>query len=226
MKRVPEPELMVAPQQAEAYAGPHLDSAYWLFLQCLRKFFPDLAPEDAILDLGCGPAVIPLRLARLFPNCEIHGVDGAHQMLEYGRQAVRREGLEHQVQLIHGILPHRILLPRSRYEMIISNSFLHHLVDPMVLWNTLLAYGRPNAAILIVDLVRPTSEEQARVVVDNYMPDAPHQLREDMLLSLCAGFTLDEVASQLEEAGLTEHLCVKVVSPCQFAVYGKLNRDL
>ena len=226
MKRVPEPELMVGTEQAEVYAGPHLDSAYWLFLQCVRKFFPDLAPEDAILDLGCGPAAIPLRLARLFPNCEIHGVDGAPQMLEHGRQAVQREGLEHQVQLIHGILPQRLLLPRSRYEMIISNSFLHHLVDPMVLWNALHAYGRPNAAILIVDLVRPASEEQARVVVDNYMPDAPLQLREDMMLSLCAGFTLDEVTSQLEEGGLTENLCVKMVSPCQFAVYGKLSGEL
>lgn len=226
MKRIPEPELMVGPEQAEAYAGPHLDSAYWLFLQCFRKFFSDLVPEEAILDIGCGPAAIPLRFARLFPNCEIHGVDGAQQMLEYGRQAIRREGLEHQIQLFHGILPHRLLLPRSHYELIISNSFLHHLDDPMVLWNALHAYGQPNAAILIVDLVRPTSKEQARMVVANFLPDAPFQLREDMMLSLCAGFSRDEVTSQLKEAGLNENLCVKMVSPCQFAVYGRLNRDL
>jgi SAM-dependent methyltransferase len=223
MERVPEPELMNGPEQVAAYAGPGLDSAYWLFVQCFHKYFPDLAPNGAILDLGCGPAAIPLRLARLFSTCEIHGVDGAPRMLEYGRQAVQGEGLEHRVQLIHGILPGKLRLPRSRYEIIISNSFLHHLLDPMILWNALHQYSLPNAAILIIDLLRPASEEQSRAVVDNYMPDASPLLRQDMINSLRAAFTLDEVASQLQQADLTGSLCLKKVTPFQFAVYGTLG---
>ena len=41
-------------------------------------------------DLGCGPAAIPLRLAKLFRHCQIHCVDGAAQMLIQGKQAVQR----------------------------------------------------------------------------------------------------------------------------------------
>ncbi|MHB8788409.1 MAG: class I SAM-dependent methyltransferase [Desulfobulbaceae bacterium] len=222
MKRIPEPELMDDPEQVAAYAGHDLDNAYWLFVQCFHKYFPDLAPDGAILDLGCGPAAIPLRLARLFPSCEIHGLDGAPRMLEYGRQAVQREGLEHQVQLIHGILPEMVRMPRSRYGVIISNSFLHHLADPMILWNALLDYGLPNAAILIIDLLRPASKEHARTVVDKYMPEASPLLRQDMMSSLCAAFTLDEVASQLRQADLAGNLCLIKVTPIQFAVYGRL----
>ena len=85
----PEPALMDNPDQAAAYAGPHLDNAYWFFIQFFRKCFPGLMPKGAILDLGCGTAAIPLRLARIFSDCEIHGVDGAAQMLTYGRMAVR-----------------------------------------------------------------------------------------------------------------------------------------
>lgn len=226
MERVLEPELMNDPEQVAAYAGRDLDSAYRLFVQYFQKYFPALVPDGAILDLGCGPAGIPLRFAQLFPNCQIHGVDGAPLMLAYGRQAAQREGLEQQVQLFHGILPDRLNIPRRRYEVIISNGFLHHLADPMILWDAVRDYSQPNAAILVIDLLRPTSEQQSRVVVDKYLPDAPLLLRQDMMRSLGAAFTLDEIASQLQKANLSGNLCLSMATPFQFAVYGTLDGAL
>jgi len=223
MERIPEPELMNDLEQVAAYAGPHLDNGYWLFIQRFRKFFPRLPREGAALDLGCGPAAIPLRLARLLPQWEIHGVDGSSVMLASGREAVRREGLENRIRLVHGILPGDLILPRKRYEAVISNSFLHHLADPMVLWQAIRRYGEPRAAILVVDLLRPTDEESAELVIDNYVPDAPPMLRRDMLLSLRAAYTLEEISAQLQQADLAGDLAVKMASPCQFAVCGHLS---
>ncbi len=211
------------PRQVAAYGGGCLDNAAWLFIQCLRRFFPGLAAIDAILDLGCGPAAIPLRLAGLFPGCEIHGVEGARHMLAAGEEAVRREGLEKRVRLFHGFLPGTFSLPRGRYEMVISNSFLHHLADPMVLWQAIRRYGLPQARILVIDLVRPKSEKAAELVVDSYLPGAPAALRQDMLLSLRAAYSLEEVRNQLQRAALSPHLTVAMASPCQFAVYGHLS---
>ncbi len=222
MKRILEPELMNDIEQADAYAGQGLDDAYWLFIQCFRKYFRGLTPKGTILDLGCGPAVIPLRLAKLFPACEIHGVDGAPEMLTRGKEAVRREGLERKVHLIHGILPDKLSLPQSAYNIVISNSFLHHLADPMVLWQTIQAYALPNAAVLVIDLLRPASDQEAQLVVDRFMPDAPPMLRRDMLLSLHAAFTLDEIRAQLQEAQLAEYLTPAMPTPFQFAAYGHL----
>lgn len=222
MRRIPEPELMDDPRQVAAYSGCCLDNAAWLFIQCLRRFFPGLVSNDAILDLGCGPAAIPLRLARLFPDCEIHGVEGARHMLTAGEEAVRREGLEKRVRLFHGILPGTFPLPRERYEMVISNSFLHHLADPMVLWQVIHQYGLPHAAVLVIDLVRPANEKAAELVVDTYLPGAPFLLRQDMLLSLRAAYTLEEVRAQLQKAALSPHLTLTMASPCQFAVHGYL----
>jgi SAM-dependent methyltransferase len=223
MKRIPEPEIMNDPEQAAAYAGPDLDNAYWLFLQYFHKYFPNPAPGDAILDLGCGPAAIPLRLARIYPNCEIHCVDGSAHMLAQGEEAVQREGLGHQVFFFHGTLPERLPLPRDRYGIVISNSFLHHLADPTVLWNALHEYCLPYAAVLIIDLLRPASGKEARLVVDKYLPGAPPLVRHDMLLSLCAAFTLDEVAAQLQQANLAGSLTLTKAAPFQFAAYGYLN---
>ena len=223
MMRVPEPALMNDPKQATAYAGKDLDNAYWLFVQLLRKYFPGLAPNDAILDLGCGPAAIPLRLAKLFRHCQIHCVDGAAQMLIQGKQAVQLEGLEEQVHFFHGNLPDKLPLPQDRYEMVISNSFLHHLTDPMILWSAIRDYCLPGGAILIVDLLRPTSEEKAQLLVDQYIPDAPPLLQQDMLISLRAAYTLEEVEAQLEQANLTKNITLTMPTTFQFAAYGYLE---
>lgn len=222
MKRTPEPEFMNDPRQVDVYADRYLDSACWVFIQRFRKYFPGFT-TGTILDLGCGPAAIPRRLARLFPDCQIHGVEGAPRMLAYGREAVQREGLGEQIQLFPGILPDNFSLPRKQYAVIISNSFLHHLADPMILWNTIHKYGLPHAAILIIDLLRPASKERAEFVVDTYVPDAPPLLRQDMLLSLHAAYTLDEVAAQLQKANLAENLTLAMASPFQFAAYGYLS---
>ncbi len=213
------------PAQATAYAGRDLDNAYWLFIQCFRKFFPDLPPTGAILDLGCGPAAIPLRLARLLPHYAIHGVDGAPEMLAHANKAVRREKLDQQIRMFHGILPGKLPLPLSGYDIVISNSFLHHLVDPGVLWHAIRAYGLPNAAVLVIDLLRPADDQEALLVVDRYMPQAPPMLRQDMLFSLHAAFTLDEVRTQLEEAHLEKGFTLTMATPFQFAAYGHLQSD-
>jgi ubiquinone/menaquinone biosynthesis C-methylase UbiE len=226
MQRIPEPELMNDPEQAATYAGPDLDNAYWLFVQFFQKYFPDLVPADAILDLGCGPAAIPMHLAKLFSNCEIHCVDGAAHMLAYGQQAVQRAGLEHQVRLFQGTLPEKLPLPRSRYGIVISNSFLHHLADPMILWEAIHEYCLPGAAILVIDLLRPANEEAAQLVVDKYIPGAPPLLRQDMLLSLRAAFTMEEVTTQLQQSNLTEDLTLTRATPFQFAAYGHLKGEV
>lgn len=223
MERIPEPELMNDPEQVAAYAGPSLDNGSWLFVQRFRKSFPRLAQQGAVLDLGCGPAAIPLRLAGFLPHWEIHGIDGSPAMLASGREAVRREGLDDRVHLFHGILPGDLPLPRVRYEAIISNSFLHHLADPMVLWQAIRRYSLPQAAILVVDLLRPADEESAERIIRTYVPDAPPMLHQDMLLSLRAAYTLEEISAQLQQADLAEDLALRMATPFQFAVCGHLS---
>lgn len=223
MKRVPEPALMNDPKQAAAYAGKDLDNAYWLFIQLFHKYFPNLVPEGTILDLGCGPAAIPQHLAERYANCQIHCVDAAPEMLEQGQQSVLQKGLEKRIHFFRGCLPGKLPLPQNRYEIIISNSFLHHLADPMDLWNALDQYCLPGGAVLIVDLLRPDSKKKARELVNRYMPDAPPLLRQDMRLSLEAAYTMDEVNAQLEEAGLASTISLNMTTTFQFAAYGFLE---
>jgi len=209
-------------EQVAVYTGEGLENAYELFGWCFQKFFPDLESKIHILDLGCGTAGISLCLAKLLAGCSVDGVDGADAMLHAGREAVQQANLAHRVNLFYGKLPAPLELPHSHYGAIVSNSFLHHLTDPMVLWNALKMYGEGDAAILVVDLIRPSSVDDAQDVIEKYMSEAQPLLREDMLHSLLAAFTLEEVASQLQTSGLEKNLRLKRVSPFQFAAYGRL----
>ena len=48
-------------------------------------------------------------------------------------------------------------LETGAYDLLLSNSLLHHLHDPQVLWRSLPVLGRPGAIVLIMDLMRPAS---------------------------------------------------------------------
>ncbi len=221
MERTPEPELMDDLAQARAYAEEDFSEANSLFMEQFGKLYPQPVTGRA-LDLGCGPADITLRFARAYPGCHIDGIDGAEAMLNFGRQALEQEaGLQQRVTLICERLPAPSLTP-GQYQHIISNSLLHHLHDPSLLWQTVTGCARPGASILIMDLLRPDTRSQVDALVERYAESAPDLLKRDFRNSLLAAFTPEEVAQQLRGAGL-ENLAVTRVSDRHMTISGYLQ---
>jgi SAM-dependent methyltransferase len=220
MQRVLEPELMDDPVQAAAYAEADFDDSNSLFVDLFRERFPDFPGRGVVLDLGCGPGDIALRLARLWPGCEIHGLDGAGAMLDLARRAAAQAGpVGERVRFVQGLVPNPAL-PASRYDAIVSNSLLHHLHRPAGLWETVLRAGAPWAPVLIMDLARPPDRDTARGIVDAYAADDPEVLRTDFYHSLLAAFEPEEVVAQLVAAGLDFE--VARVSDRHLAAWGRL----
>ena len=220
MKRVLEPELMDDAEQARAYAEADFSEPNQLFVALFRASCPDETLSGTVLDLGCGPADIPLRLASAYSQSRFHVVDGSGAMLEHARQAWAAAGMSERVVFIEGRLPD-IVLPKSSYDAIISNSLLHQLHFPEVLWSVVKSYGRPGAVVLIMDLERPQDVRRVDGLVKTYAWDAPVVLRRDFRNSLLAAFRVDEVRLQLEAEGLS-CLGVKTVSDRHLAVSGRL----
>jgi cyclopropane fatty-acyl-phospholipid synthase-like methyltransferase len=200
MDRTLEPELMDDPVQAEAYARADFAEVNQGFVDRFREYFPDFS-EGRVLDLGCGPADIAIRFARLYPACHIVGVDASAPMIQFGEQAVRQAGLVD-----------RITFKCERYdavaganitEAVISNSLLHHLPNPLQFWHKLRQFVKPGSPVLVMDLLRPDSPEEAQAIVDRYAAGESEILRRDFYNSLLASFTEDEVTSQLARMNLT-----------------------
>lgn len=206
MPRVPEPEVMDGEAQSKAYAEADFDEVNQGFVDSLLEEFPELGPR--VIDLGCGPGDIPIRLCRARGALtDVVGVDASPAMLELGRAAVREAGLTDRLRLLEAYLPFGDALLDvlgGRFDAVLSNSLLHHLPEPGALWETVKQVGRPGAAVYVMDLKRPESEQDARDIVETYAGDAPEILQRDFFASLCAAFTEDEVAAQLAEAGLQD----------------------
>ena len=221
MERIPEPELMNETEQAAAYAFADFEEPHSRFVALFRETFPDEAIEGTVLDLGCGPGDITIRFVHAYPRCTVHGVDGAAAMLAHGRRRVEAEGLQERVRLLEGYLP-GAALPLDGYDAVISNSLLHHLREPMVLWDTVNRYARPGAPVFIMDLLRPADYEQAQALVDEYAAGEPDILRHDFYHSLLAAYRCEEVTAQLQAAALGS-LSVQAISDRHLLIYGRVR---
>ncbi|MEW6001629.1 MAG: class I SAM-dependent methyltransferase [Nitrospirota bacterium] len=223
MKRIPEPEeLMDDEEQAIAYAGADFEEPHSRFITLFKETFGSSSISGYVLDIGCGPGDITFRFARAYPNCIVHGVDGAEAMLSRARKILENStDLKDRVKLFHGILPDA-LLRREKYDIIISNSLLHHLHNPQILWDAVKLYAAPQAPVFIMDLKRPESPDEARQLVETYSGKEPEILKRDFFNSLLAAFEVVEVKEQLEIAGLS-HFTVTVVSDRHMVISGYIN---
>ena len=211
--------LMTAPEQARAYATADFEEPHSQFVSHFKRVFSDVELHGAVLDAGCGPGDISIRFARTYPECVVDGIDGAQAMLDEGRRLLADSDVQARVSLWRCHLPDE-RPPKAQYQALISNSLLHHLHEPQVLWDAVTAYTVPGGPVFVMDLMRPHSQQQARQLVECYAANEPQILREDFYHSLVAAYTPVEVHEQLQIAGL-QQLQVEVISDRHLIVYGR-----
>ena len=223
MDRILEPELMTDAAQALAYAQADFAQVNQGFVDRFRACFPKTV-GGTMVDLGCGPADIPVRFARALPGFTVTAVDGSEPMIALAHQAVKAAGLAARVHPRCARLP-MLALPLQSFDAVVSNSLLHHLPDPRLFWNELVRLGKPGATVLVMDLFRPESPERARKIVEQYAGNEPPVLKEDFFNSLCAAFTLREIRFQVRSRGLGALVC-ELASDRHWIVWGHLPRGV
>lgn len=200
MNRQLETELMEEPAHVIAYAEADFSSPNQHFMQRLIQLVDPINFHGTALDLGCGPGEISFRFANTYPNSQIYAVDGSKPMLDYARRVIP-VNLTPRVQFILGYIP-QLELPHADYDLIFSNSLLHHLPNPHSLWQTIKRYAHSGTTIAVMDLLRPTSIDEAQNIVHTYASTEPELLQRDFYASLLAAFSLQEITEQLQQAKL------------------------
>ncbi len=219
MERSAEPELMDEPQQVAAYAAADFSLAHEQLLFHLRTLWQGPAPTCSI-DLGTGTGDIAMRLARAYPGCHVTAVDAGAVMLRQAAQLIALAGLAERISLVQRHLPDITGLPHV--PLLVSNSLLHHLPDPMILWRVLPRLACPGALAVIMDLRRPRCMEELEQLVLRHAAADPPILQNDFRASLHAAYTCDEVAAQLREAALP--LTVDAIGDRHWIASGRLQR--
>lgn len=221
LERTPEPEPMDLLSEARAYAMADFSQVNQSFVQDLLAFVDS---EDAMraIDLGTGPADIPIRLARRKTDWRITAVDVSAAMLALARNAVRLAGLEDRIELLQSDAK-RQQPPGEGYDVILSNSILHHISDTATFWAQIRRIGRPGAWVFFRDLYRPDSTKAAQSIVQTHAGAESSTLREEYYRSLLSAYTPEEVRRQLRSAGLAGCLRVETRTDRHMDILGRLE---
>ena len=101
------------------FSPREIDSGTWLLLKQFEDGQIDIAPNDDILDLGCGYGPIGLTLARLAPQGQTLLVDKDFVAVDYTQQNIALNRIANaEVQLSNG-LAH--IPAERRFDIICSN---------------------------------------------------------------------------------------------------------
>ena len=166
------------------------------------------ASTGHFLDVGTGPAQIPLLLAKACPNIQITAIDLAEEMLKIAEQHVIDAGLRDQITL-QLVDAKDLPFPDKSFDGLISNSIVHHIHDAL---KALIDMGRvvkPNGLVLIRDLIRPETIADAQGFVDKYAADDTPYQQKLYYDSFLASFTIPEVNEMLFQMNIPGATVVK-----------------
>jgi ubiquinone/menaquinone biosynthesis C-methylase UbiE len=123
------------------------------------------APDGGtVVDLGCGPGEVLVRLAALAPSLELTGIDVDAEMIERAqRKADRRLGSA-AMRRPRFVVADAAALPFAdeSVDLVVSSFAVHHIPDRHAARSEIMRVLKPGGRALIWDIVSPHGEpEQA-----------------------------------------------------------------
>lgn len=188
-----------------------------------RQFVDDLIAGGPVgpwvVDLGCGPAQIPILLCEAIQEdgleshyrparerLRVMATDVAVEMLEIAKFEIEMAGRVEQIELQQIDLNEPNALHNEIADTLLCNTVLHHLDDPSNAIGLAIDAAKPGGRLFIRDLYRPASETEIESLVEQYGgPESDSgELSPAQLLrqSLHAAFTLDEIRTIITPLGI------------------------
>ena len=199
LERILEPEAMDTAEEAESYDAMDHTAANAAFVDRLYE----LGAGGHMLDLGTGPAHMPILICERDGSARVTGIDLAHHMLRVARHNVDASGLGERIELLHGDAKDLGLADAS-YDAVFSNTILHHIPDPRPFLREARRLVRPGGVLLVRDLFRPADAPTLEDLVSRHAADATPDQRELFAASLHAAFTPEELRELCDECGLED----------------------
>ena len=160
------------------------------------------------LDVGTGPAQIPILLAQRCPNIYITAIDLSDEMLKIAKRHVADAGLTDRITL-ERIDAKTLPYPDNTFDGLISNSIVHHIHDAMTALQEMGRVTHPKGAVLIRDLIRPETPADAQAFVDRYATDDTPYQQKLYYDSFLAAFTVAEVNEMLTQMNMPGAMVVQ-----------------
>ncbi|NEO71459.1 class I SAM-dependent methyltransferase [Moorena sp. SIO3H5] len=199
MSRVLEPEVMDTWEDAIEYDSMDFTEVNGAFAQLAVELGTQ---AGLVLDVGTGTSRIPIIIAQMRPQWQIWAIDLSENMLKVGAQNVEDAGLQEQIKL-EWVDGKQMPYPDSMFDMVISNSIVHHLPDPLPFFREVKRLLKPGGGILLRDLIRPADVATMDALVARISGEYNQYQTQLFRDSLHAALTLDEVNQMVLDAGLS-----------------------
>lgn len=203
LPRKPEPEVMSDVEEVDAYASSaaqnYLDSIDNTLVKQVLSYGLE---TGRLLDLGTGPGGIPLKIARRCPKLRVVGIDRSVNMIRAARRAAAEQSLAERVCFLLADA-NRLCFPDASFDFVLANSLLHHLQNPVAVFDEMARVARPGGVILVRDLRRP-SRLAFPLHVRWYGRYYSGLMKKLFVDSVHAAYTAPELEELLRQSALTE----------------------
>jgi ubiquinone/menaquinone biosynthesis C-methylase UbiE len=200
LPRVLEPEAMDSVEEARDYDAMDHAAVNARFVADFLAAHGPCRGGD-LLDVGTGPARIPIVLCQADPAARVLGVDLAESMIALARHNVAAAGVAGRIACLQGdakALP----LPGGRFEAVLSNTIIHHIPEPAPALAEMVRLIAPGGTVMVRDLARPPTPAALTHLVSLYSENESPSAQALFAASLHAALTVDEVRQMLTDLGL------------------------
>ena len=197
LERILEAEVMDTPEEAIVYDD--MDHA-----EVNERFVDDMMSVGVlagdVLDLGTGPARIPLLLCDRHNDVRVVAVDLSPSMLDVARVNIELSPHVDRIMLDH-IDAKDLPYEEGRFVAVMSNSIVHHIRDPRSTLAEAVRVCAPGGLLYFRDLRRPDTADEVRRLVDMYAGDENEHAQQLFSDSLRAAFTRNEIREYVTPFG-------------------------
>jgi SAM-dependent methyltransferase len=149
-----------------------------------------VGPEDAVLDVACGPGLVACPLAEVARH--VTGLDLTPAMIEQAQVRQRARGLRNLTWLVGDVVP--LPFPDASFSVVVTRYSFHHFLDPKAVLAEMVRVCRPGGRVAVID-VFTSSPEQAEAY------NRVEKLRDP---SHVRALSLGELTGLCDDAGLRD----------------------
>lgn len=150
--------------------------------------------QGIVIDLGSGTCNFVIALSQNFPNLNFVCYENSPAMIKIATDNITLARLNSKIQLIQD----DVFNATGKYDVVLANRLLHHMDETKEFWKLIKSLGEN---VLVVDINRPP-----KYVVDHIRENDEYQedvYKEDLISSLQAAYSLEEVTEQTKEYNYT-----------------------
>jgi ubiquinone/menaquinone biosynthesis C-methylase UbiE len=125
----------------------------------------ELKPGDLVADIGAGSGVYSWPLARaVAPGGTLYAVEVDKGFLDFIREGAQKRGLDNVFPVLGEFTDPK--LPVRNLDLAFFHNVLHHIEGRQAYLETLSGYLKPNARIVIIDLIEGHKEPEMKMTLD------------------------------------------------------------